>query len=246
MPISQQFNRGTDEGFYGLGQHQNGQMNYNGEDVLLSQHNMDVAIPFVVSTLNYGLLWDNNSVTRFGESKPYTYAGAPMTVCKSMAVAAGPQPTASTARPSKTQRTHDPASISRRCEPLAPGTRTADMQQTVPGLHVTWQGTIVSQAAACTASACTAPAISSCSSMAARCSTAGGRTGIPSTIISTSSSPPVSRTSMRDRVGSGLGLYRASARQSPFRRRSPFADALIRFRAMRSIIISSRARAWTR
>ena len=64
---SQQFNRGTDEGFYGLGQHQIGQMNYNGEDVELAQHNMDVAIPFVVSTRNYGLLWDNNSVTRFGD-----------------------------------------------------------------------------------------------------------------------------------------------------------------------------------
>ena len=75
LSISQQFNRGTDEGFYGLGQHQNGQMNYNGEDVVLAQHNMDVAIPFVVSTRNYGLLWDNNSVTRFGDPEPYAYAG---------------------------------------------------------------------------------------------------------------------------------------------------------------------------
>ena len=71
LSITQQFNRGTDEGFYGLGQHQNGQMNYNGEDVELAQHNMDVAIPFVVSTRNYGLLWDNNSITRFGDPKPY-------------------------------------------------------------------------------------------------------------------------------------------------------------------------------
>jgi len=77
LSISQQFNRGTDEGFYGLGQHQFGQMNYNGEDVELMQHNMDVAIPFVVSTRNYGLLWDNNSITRFGDPQPYTYAGAP-------------------------------------------------------------------------------------------------------------------------------------------------------------------------
>ena len=65
--VRQQFNRGTDEGFYGLGQHQNRQMNYNGEDVELAQHNMDVAIPFVVSTRNYGVLWDNNSITRFGD-----------------------------------------------------------------------------------------------------------------------------------------------------------------------------------
>ncbi len=66
-----QFNPGTTEAFYGLGQHQNGQMNYNGEDVLLSQHNMDVAVPFVVSDKNYGVLWDNDSITRFGDPKPY-------------------------------------------------------------------------------------------------------------------------------------------------------------------------------
>ena len=75
LAVRQQFNRGTDEGFYGLGQHQNRQMNYNGEDVELAQHNMDVAIPFVVSTRNYGLLWDNNSITRFGNPEPYPYAG---------------------------------------------------------------------------------------------------------------------------------------------------------------------------
>ena len=76
LATSQQFNRGTDEGFYGLGQHQNAQMNYNGEDVELAQHNMDIAIPFVVSTRNYGLLWDNNSITRFGNPAPYPLARA--------------------------------------------------------------------------------------------------------------------------------------------------------------------------
>ena len=75
LATRQQFNRGTDERLYGLGQHQNGQMNYNGEDVELAQHNMDVAIPFLVSTRNYGLLWDNNSITRFGNPKPYSLVG---------------------------------------------------------------------------------------------------------------------------------------------------------------------------
>ncbi|MGZ3298990.1 MAG: TIM-barrel domain-containing protein, partial [Asticcacaulis sp.] len=65
------FNPGTHEAFYGLGQHQNAQMNLNGEDILLSQHNMDVAIPFVVSDSNYGLLWDNNSISRWGNPTPY-------------------------------------------------------------------------------------------------------------------------------------------------------------------------------
>jgi alpha-D-xyloside xylohydrolase len=75
LATRQQFNRGTDEGLYGLGQHQNGQMNYNGEDVLLVQHNIAVPVPFLISTRHYGILWDDNSITRFGNPKPYGYAG---------------------------------------------------------------------------------------------------------------------------------------------------------------------------
>ena len=66
-----QFNRGTDEGLYGLGQHQNRQMNYNGEDVELAQHNMAIAVPYLLSTRGYGLLWDNSSITRVGDPEPY-------------------------------------------------------------------------------------------------------------------------------------------------------------------------------
>ena len=72
--VSQRFNPGTDEAFYGFGQHQNAQMNLNGEDVELAQHNMDIGVPFVVSSRNYGVLWDNNSITRFGNPKPYGLA----------------------------------------------------------------------------------------------------------------------------------------------------------------------------
>jgi alpha-D-xyloside xylohydrolase len=66
-----QFNRGTDEGLYGLGQHQNRQMNYNGEDVELAQHNMAIAVPYLLSTRGYGVLWDNASITRVGDPSPY-------------------------------------------------------------------------------------------------------------------------------------------------------------------------------
>jgi alpha-D-xyloside xylohydrolase len=75
VAIRQRFESPDDEAFYGLGQHQNRQMNYKGEDVELAQHNMDVGIPFVVSTRNYGLLWDNNSITRFGDPREYPLAG---------------------------------------------------------------------------------------------------------------------------------------------------------------------------
>ncbi len=73
VAIKEGFNAGTDDAFYGLGQHQNGQMNLNGEDVLLQQHNMDVAVPFLVSDKNYGVLWDNNAISRFGNATPYAW-----------------------------------------------------------------------------------------------------------------------------------------------------------------------------
>jgi len=72
--VSQRFNAGSDEAFFGLGQHQNAQMNLNGEDVEIAQHNMDIGVPFVVSSRNYGVLWDNYSITRFGNPKPYGLA----------------------------------------------------------------------------------------------------------------------------------------------------------------------------
>ncbi len=78
--VRQEFNRGTGEGFYGLGQHENGQFNYNGEDVDLAQHNMDIAIPFVMSSRNYGVLWDNDGITRFGDPKEYQPISAGLTV----------------------------------------------------------------------------------------------------------------------------------------------------------------------
>ena len=141
LAISQQFNRGTDEGFYGLGQHQLGQMNYNGEDVELAQHNMDVAIPFVVSTRGYGLLWDNNSVTRFGDPEPYTYAGAPG---DGLDLGTGWAATYSV-KGKTIARRREPAIKLQYLEDLGrwpAGTRTPDMQQTVPGLHVTWEGDV--------------------------------------------------------------------------------------------------------
>jgi alpha-D-xyloside xylohydrolase len=144
LSISQQFNRGSDEGFYGLGQHQNGQMNYNGEDVMLAQHNMDVAIPFVMSTRVYGLLWDNNSVTRFGDPKPYGLAGA---ADDGLTVNNDRGWTATYIANGKTIATRQEPTIQLQyLEDVSrwpAGTRTADMQQTVSGLHVTWDGTIV-------------------------------------------------------------------------------------------------------
>ena len=65
----------ADESFYGLGQHQQGVMDYKGHDVTLAQHNMDVGIPLVVSSRNYGILWETNAITRFGDPRPYGMLG---------------------------------------------------------------------------------------------------------------------------------------------------------------------------
>ncbi|HET9826036.1 MAG TPA: alpha-xylosidase, partial [Chitinophagaceae bacterium] len=60
--IKQTFLASPGEAFYGLGQHQQGIMNYKGEVVQLLQTNTEVAVPFLVSNKNYGILWDNYSI----------------------------------------------------------------------------------------------------------------------------------------------------------------------------------------
>lgn len=69
--IQQVFESASDEAFYGLGAHQNGQMNYKGEDVELAQHNIVDVVPFIYSSNKYGLLWDNYSITKFGDPRNY-------------------------------------------------------------------------------------------------------------------------------------------------------------------------------
>ena len=69
--VKQSFTGETDEALYGLGQHQNGVFNYKGTKVLLSQYNTEVAIPFLVSSKNYGILWDNNSLTKSVDTRNF-------------------------------------------------------------------------------------------------------------------------------------------------------------------------------
>jgi alpha-D-xyloside xylohydrolase len=69
--ISQVFESPSDEAFYGLGGHQNGQMNYKGQDVELVQRNIVDVVPFLYSSKNYGILWDNYSISKFGDLRDY-------------------------------------------------------------------------------------------------------------------------------------------------------------------------------
>ena len=59
------------ESFYGLGQHQSEEFNMRGKNEDLFQYNTKVSVPFVVSTKNYGLLWDAYSYCRFGNPHDY-------------------------------------------------------------------------------------------------------------------------------------------------------------------------------
>ena len=64
--ITQRFNIDS-EGIFGLGQHQQGDMNMRGKSVTLAQKNTSVGIPVIVSSKNYGILWDNPSTLKFKE-----------------------------------------------------------------------------------------------------------------------------------------------------------------------------------
>lgn len=69
--VRQVFHSPDEEAFYGLGQHQSDEFNYKGKNETLYQYNTKVSVPFIVSTRGYGLLWDNYSLTRWGDPRDY-------------------------------------------------------------------------------------------------------------------------------------------------------------------------------
>lgn len=68
--LFQTFESDSDEAYYGLGQPQTGIFNYKDQVVDLMQCNSIVAVPFIFSSKNYGILWDNYSITRVGDPRP--------------------------------------------------------------------------------------------------------------------------------------------------------------------------------
>lgn len=65
-------NLNPNEALYGLGQHQADEWNYKGKNEELFQYNTKVSIPFVVSSDGYGILFDNYSLSRFGNPNDYS------------------------------------------------------------------------------------------------------------------------------------------------------------------------------
>ena len=68
--LTQAFQSTPDDAWYGLGQHQDGIINYRGQQVTFFQNNTEVAVPFLISSKIYGILWDNYSLTTAGAARP--------------------------------------------------------------------------------------------------------------------------------------------------------------------------------
>ena len=68
--VTQAFQTTADDAWYGLGQHQDGVYNYRRQQVSFFQNNTEVAVPFLISPKNYGILWDNYSLTTAGDTRP--------------------------------------------------------------------------------------------------------------------------------------------------------------------------------
>ncbi|MGA8043689.1 MAG: TIM-barrel domain-containing protein, partial [Terracidiphilus sp.] len=74
--VTDRFSPSATEALYGLGQHQSGMFNYRGATVELGQNNTDVAIPFLVSSSGYALMWNTAALTdvdnRFPQELKFT------------------------------------------------------------------------------------------------------------------------------------------------------------------------------
>jgi alpha-D-xyloside xylohydrolase len=61
--VTDRFSPSPTEAFYGLGQHQSGLFNYRGATIELGQNNTDVAIPLLISSKGYALMWNTAALT---------------------------------------------------------------------------------------------------------------------------------------------------------------------------------------
>ena len=76
--VTDRFSPDAVEAFYGLGQHQSGLFNYRGATVELGQNNTDVAIPLLVSSKGYAVLWNTASFTYVDNRFPLELSFASM------------------------------------------------------------------------------------------------------------------------------------------------------------------------
>lgn len=73
--IRQVFIDTAHDALFGLGENQLGLTNLKGQIIELAQHNTEAFVPFLVSTRGFGILWNNNSITHFGDPQGYQELG---------------------------------------------------------------------------------------------------------------------------------------------------------------------------
>ncbi len=68
--LSVRFESNPEERIYGMGQYQQPYLNLKGIDLELAQRNSQASVPFYISSLNYGFLWNNPAIGRviFGKN----------------------------------------------------------------------------------------------------------------------------------------------------------------------------------
>ncbi|MCX9155684.1 PA14 domain-containing protein [Niveibacterium sp. 24ML] len=65
LAVSQTFQADPAHALFGLGQYPGGAWDWRNREVLLAQSNQGIAVPFLVSTAGFGILWDSMALTRF-------------------------------------------------------------------------------------------------------------------------------------------------------------------------------------
>jgi alpha-D-xyloside xylohydrolase len=70
--VEDRFGPDATEAVYGLGQHQSGMFNYRGSTVELGQNNTDIAIPLLLSSKGYAILWNTASFSYCDNRFPLT------------------------------------------------------------------------------------------------------------------------------------------------------------------------------
>ncbi len=82
----------SEEKIYGMGQYQHPYLNLKGTDIELAQRNSQASIPFMVSSLGYGFLWNNPAIGRAVFGKNMTTWEAMSSKCIDYWVTAGDTP----------------------------------------------------------------------------------------------------------------------------------------------------------
>lgn len=77
--LNQRFESNDKEKIYGMGQYQHAYMNQKGCILELAQRNSQISIPFAISNLGYGFLWNNPAVGKVTFGNNYTEWHAEMT-----------------------------------------------------------------------------------------------------------------------------------------------------------------------